>query len=114
MARRSIENALRGQPEMTADPLILERSVELVNEARITLEAIEGLANGSVADALTDPITLTKAVESGILDAPHLRNNAFARGQMLTRTDSRGACIAIDPTTGKQLNEAERIQTLRE
>jgi hypothetical protein len=36
-----------------------------------------------------DPTTLACAVTSGILDAPHLRNNSFARDQVVTRIDLR-------------------------
>jgi len=112
LARRAIENALRGQPDMTADPAIQERTEELVREAQVTLEAIRALAGPDVADPLTDPATLARAVTAGILDAPHLRNNPFARGQIVTRIDARGACVAVDPATGRALAEAERISRL--
>jgi len=62
-----------------------------------------------VADPLVDPATLARAVTSGVLDAPHLCSNSFARGQIVTRIDSRGACVAVDPVTGEALSEKERI-----
>ncbi|MBU0494028.1 MAG: methionine synthase, partial [Chloroflexi bacterium] len=114
LARRAIENALRGQPDMTADPAIQQRQEELVREAQVTLAAIRGLAGPGVADPLTDPATLARAVTSGVLDAPHLRNNPSARGQIVTRIDSRGASVAVDPATGRALTEAERIAGLNE
>jgi hypothetical protein len=40
LARRAVENALRGQPDMTADPAVQERKEELIHEAQVTLEAI--------------------------------------------------------------------------
>jgi len=113
LARRAIENALRGQPDMTADPTVQQRKEELVREAQVTLEAIRALASPDVADPLADPATLARAVTVGVLDAPHLRNNPFARGQIVTRIDPRGACVAVDPTTGKALSEEERISKLR-
>ena len=112
LARRAVENALRGQPDMTADPAVQQRKEELIGEARVTLGAIHGLAGPDVADPLTDPATLARAVTTGVLDAPHLRNNPFARGQIVTRIDPRGACVAVDPTTGQSLSEEERIATL--
>ncbi len=112
LARRAVENAVRGQPDMTADPAIQQREEELVQEARVTLEAIRALAGPEVADPLTDPATLARAVTAGVLDAPHLRNNPFARGQIVTRIDSRGACVAVDPATGRALSEEERIASL--
>ena len=113
LARRAIENALRGQPDMTADPAVQQRKEELMREAQATLEGIRSLAGPEVADPLTDPLTLARAVTAGILDAPHLRNNLFARGQIVTRTDPRGACVAVDPATGRALSEKERISRLR-
>ncbi|MBN1954540.1 MAG: cobalamin-dependent protein [Anaerolineae bacterium] len=112
MARRAVENALRGQPDMTADPAVRARQAELVAEARLTLEAISNLAGGDVDDPLVDAATLGRAVRSGILDAPHLQNNPFARGGMTTRVDWRGACVAVDPLTGRVVSEAERLSGL--
>ncbi|MCJ7509818.1 MAG: cobalamin-dependent protein [Dehalococcoidia bacterium] len=112
LARRAIENALHGAPDLTADPVVRTRSDELVAEALVTLQAIGGPAQSSVTDPLTDPGTLARAVESGILDAPHLRNNRFALGQMQTRIDSRGACVPVDPSTGRAWSEAERLASL--
>ena len=108
-ARRPIENALRGQPDMAADPVVQQRKEELVREAQVTLEAIRSLAEPDVLDPLVDAATLARAVTSGVLDAPHLRNNPFARGKIVTRTDSRGACVAVDPVTGEALSEEARI-----
>jgi hypothetical protein len=85
---------------------------ELVREAQVTLEAIRALAGPDADDPLADPATLARAVTAGVLDAPHLRNNPFARGQIATRTDVRGACVAVDPETGKPIGEAERIARL--
>lgn len=109
LARRAIENGLRGQPDMTADPAVQARKAELVREARVTLEAIRALAGPSVVDPLTDPPTLARAVTAGILDAPHLRNNPYARGQIVTRIDERGACVAVDPASGRPVTEEERL-----
>jgi len=112
LARRAIENALHGQPDMAADPAVQERREELVQEARVTLAALAALAPAGVSDPLTDPATLARAVTSGLLDAPHLRNNPFARGQIVTRLDSRGACVAVDPATGRPLSEQARLARL--
>ncbi|MFH1909046.1 MAG: methionine synthase, partial [Chloroflexota bacterium] len=110
LARRAIENALRGAPDMTAGPAVQARRTELVAEARVTLEAIRSLAAPGVADPLTDPATLARAVTSGLLDAPHLRNNPFARGEIITRIVD-GACVAVD-SDGRPLPEAKRLRRL--
>jgi hypothetical protein len=114
LARRSVENALRGQPDMTADPAVQARKEELINEAQVTLDAIRSLDGSEVGDPLTNPVVLTKAVTAGILDAPHLRNNRFGRGDIVTRVDQRGACVPVDPATGRALTEAERIRLLKD
>ncbi len=96
LARRAIENAVRGQPDMTADPAVQQRKEELARGAQTMLNAIRALAEPEVSDPFTDPPTLARAVTLGILDAPHLRHNPFARGQVVTRIDSRGACVSAD------------------
>jgi methylmalonyl-CoA mutase cobalamin-binding subunit len=113
LARRAIENALGGQPDMLADPQVQERKEELISEAGVTLEAIRSLAPSDVSDPLADPGTLARAVTSGLLDAPHLRGNPFALGEIATTIDERGACVAIDPGTGDALREEQRVAGLR-
>jgi methylmalonyl-CoA mutase cobalamin-binding subunit len=110
MARRAIENAGRGQPDLLADPVISERRAELAAEVQVTLQAIRGLAPDGV-DAYTDPTTLARAVAHGVLDAPHLRNNPFARGRVVTRIDRRGACVAVDGDA-RPLAETDRLARL--
>jgi len=112
LARRAIENALGGIPDMRADPGIQDRAAELVLEAKVTLTAIEKLSKDPQIDGLLDPHTLVKAIETGILDAPHLQNNAFASGKITTQIDQRGACVAIDPQTREPMSEEKRIQAL--
>jgi hypothetical protein len=111
VARRAIENAL-GAPDMLETIRAQERAAELVEEAKLTLAAICDLAAPGVADPLTDAATLARAVTSGILDAPQLRNNRYGRGEVLTRIDGRGACVAVD-RDGRVLSEAKRLVILR-
>lgn len=108
MAQRAIENALGGQPDLTADPAVQARKDELVREASLTLEAIRRLAGDGAADPLADAATLAKAVTTGILDAPQLANNPFGRGQVRTRIDGRGACVVVDDR-GEAIGEAQRL-----
>lgn len=110
MARRSIENALRGAPDMLADPSVQARITELVSEAAVTLEAIRSIAGRGVADPFTDPETLAASVKVGIMDAPHLRSNPFARGEIKTGF-VEGACVALD-AGGKPVAEKQRLTNL--
>jgi len=110
IARRSIENAVRGAPEMTSDPAVQRRKEELVAEARVTLETMRRLAAPDVPDPWADAGTLAKAVTSGILDAPQMKNNPFARGQVRTHI-LNGQCVAVD-SNGHPLSESERLTLL--
>jgi len=109
LAIRAIENALHGQPDLTQDSAVQTRKEELIREARITLDAIRSLALAGISDPLADAAVLAQAVTSGILDAPQLKNNPFARGEIVTRTDSRGACVVVNPDNGQPINEAARL-----
>jgi methylmalonyl-CoA mutase cobalamin-binding subunit len=110
IARRAVENALRGAPDMTADPHVQERKAHLIGEAQATLDAICASAGPETEDPLADPATLARAVTSGILDAPHLRNNPYARGEVITRIVG-GACLAVDGA-GRPLPETARVAAL--
>lgn len=110
MARRSIENALAGQPDMLSDPALLKRKEQLVSEAHVTLQAIRTLHQNKTGDALTDPLTLAQAVKQGILDAPHLRNNPYAQGAIHTSIIN-GACEVVDEQ-GNRIAEAIRLKAI--
>jgi hypothetical protein len=92
IVRRAIDNAM-GAPDMTADPKIQSRVNQLAKETNQLLDKIRALAD-STDDPLTDPATLTRAVTSGLLDAPQLRNNKFALGKVKTRIVN-GACVEV-------------------
>jgi len=118
LARRAIENAVRGAPDMTADPAVAARRAELAREAGAILDAVRLLkpipplvGGRGDADPLTDPAVLARAVTLGILDAPHLRNNRFGRGLIRTRITPAGACVSVD-SQGQPLPEAHRLNTL--
>jgi methylmalonyl-CoA mutase cobalamin-binding subunit len=111
IARRAIENAVRGAPDMTADPVVQGRKDELVAEARITLSAIHSISRKSVSDPLADVPTLARAVTSGILDAPQLKNNRFGRGAIRTSIIN-GMCVVVDDN-GHPLSEKERMARIR-
>ena len=110
IARRAIENAVRGAPDMTADPAIIKRRKRLVKEATLLLEAISALAGPEAGDPFIDPATLTRAVTSGLMDALQLRNNKFGRGEIRTSI-VKGACVTVD-SKGRPLSEIKRLQSM--
>jgi hypothetical protein len=111
IASRAIENAVHGAPDMTADHAVTRRRKELAKEAKVLLDAIASLAGPGAVDPFTDPATLTRAVTSGLLDAPQLRNNRFGCGKIHTRIVN-GACVAID-SKGNPVRERRRLSKLR-
>jgi methylmalonyl-CoA mutase cobalamin-binding subunit len=110
IARRAIENSVRGAPDMTSDRAISRRRKELVRDATLLLEAISALARPEAGDPLTDAATLARAVTSGLMDAPQLRNNRFGRGEIRTSIFN-GASVAVD-SRGKPIKEQKRLSKL--
>jgi len=102
-----ISQCLLGLPDMTQDPGVQRRKAELLADAEVLLQAIAQLGP-SDGDPYTDADTLARAVEIGLLDAPHLRGNAAACGKIVTRMIG-GACLTIDCSTGEPLPEKERV-----
>ena len=111
IVRRAIENAVRGAPDMTADKAISERRKELEKEANTLLDAISALAGPETEDPFTDAATLTRAVISGLMDAPQLRNNKFGRGEVRTRIVN-GASVAVN-LEGKPFAETMRLAGIK-
>ncbi len=105
IVRRAITNAL-GAPDLTQAAEVQERKSILVIEANNVLEQIRSLAALEVGDPWVDPATLARAVTTGLLDAPQLRNNKFGRGAVHTRIIN-GASMAVDES-GVPLSEHER------
>ncbi|TYP52436.1 cobalamin B12-binding domain-containing protein [Thermosediminibacter litoriperuensis] len=110
IVRGVIRNAFLGLPDMVNDPVVQERKKQLIEEAMITLEAIKQL-NSGVEDPWTDPDTIARAIELGILDAPHLKGNPAACGKLVTRLVD-GALYAYDPEENRVLTEKERIEKI--
>lgn len=100
-----IETALRGNPDMTADPAVQQRKQQLIEETHQLLNAIRAL-NPDSEDPFSDPNTLAQAVTSGLMDAPQLVNNPYAPGQVRTRSIG-GAIRAVDED-GRAIAETER------
>ncbi len=107
IADGAISQCLLGLPDMARDPDVQRRKEQLLAETAELLRAIASLGT-SCADPFTDADTLARAVEMGLLDAPHLRGNTAGCGKVVTRMVG-GACLAVDPETGKPLPEADRI-----
>jgi hypothetical protein len=111
IATGAIRNALLGLPEPLKDAWIVSRRDELLEDANVLLEKVRGLGKGDAVDPWADPKILARAVNLGILDAPHLLGNPVARGKTVTRM-IEGGSRPVDPSTGKAMTEAQRLKWL--
>ncbi|MFA5636759.1 MAG: cobalamin B12-binding domain-containing protein [Anaerovoracaceae bacterium] len=107
-----IQNCFTGNADSLADPLVIRRKDELLNEASVLLSAIVELAKRmerhEEMDPLTDPVVLAEAIRLGILDAPHLKGNAYAAGKLDTRC-VEGGMDAWSKKDEHKLVEEERL-----
>jgi methylmalonyl-CoA mutase cobalamin-binding subunit len=111
IARRVIHNCLLGMPNSLDDKDILRRKNELVRDAKLLITAIHSLSNENTANPLIEPKTYVNAVKVGVLDAPHLRNNPIAKGQLRSKMIN-GACFALDSDSGNPIDEIIRLRQL--
>jgi methylmalonyl-CoA mutase cobalamin-binding subunit len=110
IAKRVIQNCLMGMPDVRFDPRVIERKNQLLEEAHILIDAIKTLGN-STKDPLTDPGVIERAVRSGLLDAPQLKGNPVARGEIKTQIVN-GACYAVNEDG--IITEQERTERVME
>ena len=110
IVRGVLKNEFLGPIDMTKDANVQRRKEELIRDANIIIGGIKTIGPKKV-DPLTDPETLAKAVEIGILDAPHLKGNTAAKGSLNTRVVS-GAMYAYDNENKSIIKEEERIERI--
>ncbi|HIE27942.1 TPA: cobalamin B12-binding domain-containing protein [Candidatus Poribacteria bacterium] len=112
IARKVVENAIYGMPDMTVDPEVLKRKEELKKGAKLLIEAIRNLDSDTSGDPLLDPKNLANAVRMGFLDAPELTPTENSKGAIVTSIID-GACYAVNPETEEIISEEERLDTLQ-
>ncbi|MFO8017775.1 MAG: methionine synthase [Promethearchaeia archaeon] len=95
------------------DDRVRKRKKELIEQAKWIINLIPRLAKSKDErkHPYTSPTVLNRLVKYGIFDAPHLKNNKFARGKIQTKI-SNGACYSWDPTKERILDERKRIKNL--
>ncbi|MFX0211047.1 MAG: methionine synthase [Candidatus Hodarchaeota archaeon] len=112
ITKKVISNCLMGVPDISKDSVLLERKLELKNEATTLIKAIIALGSDMGSEnPLINPKVLTQAVKVGLLDTPHFRGHKVAQGRIKTRMIN-GACYSIDPNTRKPITEAERLSRM--
>lgn len=96
---------------LTLNPQIQQYKQKLINEAFVTIKAIETLAiQQNTNNPYTSSHFLAQIVQRGLFDAPHLKNNSSNFGKIETRIIG-GKCVTIK-SNGQILSESERIQSL--
>ncbi len=103
-----LHNVICDWPEIVKNPRFRKRKEQLISDAKVILDAIKKLSNSE--DPLSDPESLTKAVKTGILDAPDLKGSKVAKGSICTKIID-GACCAVDSENGKIISESCRVES---
>ncbi|HSV31506.1 MAG TPA: hypothetical protein VLH40_05715 [Atribacteraceae bacterium] len=107
-----LSDLLIGLPRIDQDPFIQKHKKRIKEEARLILETIREIASPGIEDPWTSPETLARAVETGLLDAPHLSGNPEAQGTVITRL--RDSILRVVDKDGQPLTERQRISALRQ
>ncbi|MFX1391246.1 MAG: hypothetical protein ACFE9Z_14365, partial [Promethearchaeota archaeon] len=97
------------------DKKISKRKEELIEEAQWIINLIPHLAKTykEQKNPWINYKVLNRLVKYGIFDAPHLKNNLFALGQIKTKIIN-GACYSWDIKHEKKIDERERIKKVIE
>jgi len=103
IALHAIKNSY-GMPSLATNPEVVRRKEELKQDARYLIDQIK--AGGD----LTNPAYLTSLVSKGILDAPMLKGNQYARGELEVIEKDGAYFPARD---GRIINERERLETIK-
>jgi hypothetical protein len=111
IAHGVLNDTLYGMPDLTDSPRIRSRKDELKSEARVLLEEIKTRYATESEDPWTDPLVISDAIKTGLLDTPHFQGNPHLCGGITTRLID-GAWHAIDRETGDKLSETARINKL--
>ncbi len=94
---------------------ILKRKNQLIKQAQEIIHLIPNLAYNleEAKDPYVNPTVLNRLVKHGIFDAPHLKNNKYAKGEIQTRIID-GACYSWDSTRDIVYEEIERIRDIND
>lgn len=95
------------------DDKILKRKEELIKQAQWIINLIPFLAKDAIEaeHPYTNYKVLNRFVKYGIFDAPHLKNNKFALGNIKTKMIN-GACYSWDKKLQQKYDEVQRIKDI--
>ncbi len=110
IARGAVHLALRGAPDPVFDPAVQTRKSRLIAEAKVLLDGIRAI-DAKSRDPWSDADVLAKAIQMGVLDAPHFRGNPHLCGKIVTACVN-GGWEPIDTETREPIGERERLRGL--
>ncbi len=113
IAHGVLHNTLYGMPDMSEDKRVIARKNELKSEAGVLLGELYNRGKNHSQDPWSDPVVISDAIRTGLLDAPHFQGNSYLCGKIITRLID-GAWYAIDRETGEKMTESERIRFNRQ
>ena len=95
------------------DNRIKKRKEELIRQAKCIINLIPSLAKDKkeLKDPYINSNILSRLIKYGIFDAPHLKNNKFAVGNINTKIIN-GACYSWDDLRQKKYDEIQRIKDI--
>lgn len=106
-----IRHTLNDSFSIDKAPAIVARKEELLSEAKVIIDFILEEYK-DYEDPLANVDVLCDCIRSGYIDAVHILKNDKYKGNLKT-TIVDGKCLAIDPETGKILDEKERLAKLK-
>jgi hypothetical protein len=96
---------------MNLDEKVIRRKSGLIADAGLIIEGIKALdKNKKYGDPLISPVIISKAIKSGILDAPHLCGVKAANGTIRTMIID-GKNVAVDEDY-KPVSEKDRLDKI--
>lgn len=112
ITQQVITNLIYCTPDFSTDFLVNNRKNKLLEEASLLIDAIEEM--GKLIDnskPLSNPEVLENCINIGLIDAPHLKGNKEAVGELSTKMID-GACYAFDYENEMIITEKERIDKI--
>ena len=111
IAGHIIEKSLQDYPDYRKLERIQSRKTELTREAEFLLKTIDSLYGDTFDDPLASPEAISRAIKQGLIDAPHLKNNQAARGEVSVKIIN-GAVYSYDYGKDRIITEEERVERL--
>lgn len=112
IAQGVLRNARVGAAGLVPDLKLKSTVRRLVDEAALVLGAMQALGrNMGAADPLAEPAVIARAINIGLVDAPHLAGQECALGAVATMPIDGGS-QAVDADTGRPISEEDRVSSI--